>query len=178
MFNRLEAIIKEAKGNVLTVCLDEKLMKFIYNNDKINLYSIDSNIDSGLFRRKKNKRKTNKGKVINIKKLRKYIKKKSVNHMFCNMNEMFNYYKYFIKDSIYLNNNKLYLYFDKDIDKDLIIKNYKRYDVKIEETEYKNGYLLIIDNKNSKTNILKDIIYFIRDTLYNIAEIVGNLLIS
>ena len=98
--------------------------------------------------------------------------------MFCNMNEMFNYYKYFIKDSIYLNNNKLYLYFDKNIDKELIIKKYKRYNVIIEEVEYKNSYLLIIDNTNSKSNLLKDIIYFIKDTLYNIAEAIGNLLIS
>ena len=178
MFNKLEEILKEIEGNVLTVCLDEKLMKFAYNNDKINLYSIESNINSGLFRRKRNKRKTNKGKTINIKKLRKYINKKSVKHMFSNMNEMFNYYKYFIKDSIYLNNNKLYLYFDKNIDKELIIKNYKRYNVIIEEVEYKNSYLLIIDNTNSKSNLLKDIIYFIKDTLYNIAEALGNLLIS
>lgn len=178
MFNRLEEIIKEVEGNVLTVCLDEKLMKFAQNNNKISLYSIDSNTNNGLFGRKKNKRKTNKGKIINIKKLRKYINKKSVNHMFCNMNEMFNYYKYFIKDSVYLNNNKLYLYFDKGIDKDLIIKNYKRYNVEIEEIEYKNSYLLIIDNNKSKTNVWKDIIYFIKDTLYNIAEAIGNLLIS
>lgn len=178
MFNKLEEILKEIEGNVLTVCLDEKLMKFAYNNDKINLYSIESNINSGLFGRKRNKRKTNKGKTINIKKLRKYINKKSVKHMFCNMNEMFNYYKYFIKDSIYLNNNKLYLYFDKNIDKELIIKNYKRYNIKIEEIEYKNSYLLIIDNTNSKSNLSKDIIYFIKDTLYNIAEAIGNLLIS
>lgn len=178
MFNKLEEIIKELKGNVLTICLDEKLMKYAYTNNKINLYSIDSNVPSGVFGRKKNKRKTNKGKMINIKKLRKYIKKKSVNHMFCNMNEMFSYYKYFIKDSIYLNNNKLYLYFDKNIDKELIVKNYKRYNVKIDEVEYKNGYLLVIDNKNSKTNLIKDIIYFIKDTLYNIAEVIGNLLIS
>ena len=178
MFNKLEEILKEIEGNVLTVCLDEKLMKFAYNNDKINLYSIDSNTTNGLLGRKTSKRKTNKGKTINIKKLKKYINKKSVKHMFCNMNEMFNYYKYFIKDSIYLNNNKLYLYFDKNIDKELIIKNYKRYNIKIEEIEYKNSYLLIIDNTNSKSNLLKDIIYFIKDTLYNIAEAIGNLLIS
>ena len=178
MFNKLEEILKQIDGNVLTVCLDKKLMKFAYDNNKINLYSVESNISVGLLGRKRNKRKTNKGKTINIKKLRKYINKKSVKHMFCNMNEMFSYYKYFIKDSVYLNNNKLYLYVDKNIDKELIIKNYKRYDVKIEEIEYKNGYLLIIDNKNSKSNLLKDILFFIKDTFYNIAEAIGNLLIS
>ena len=37
MFNKLEEILKQIDGNVLTVCLDEKLMKFAYDNNKINL---------------------------------------------------------------------------------------------------------------------------------------------
>ena len=94
------------------------------------------------------------------------------------MNEMFKYYKHFIKDSIYLNNNKLYIYADKSIDKDLLIKNYKRYNVDIEYTEYKSGFILTIDNTKSKNNFIKDILYFIKDTFYNIAEAIGNLLIS
>lgn len=177
MFNKLEEIIKKCEGNVLSVCLDEKLMDAFNNNNKITLYSVDSNKSSGLFK-KKNKRKTNKGKTINIKKLRKYINKKSVDYMFCNMNEMFGYYKYFIKDSVHLNNNKLYIYAEKDIDKDLIIKNYKRYNTSIEYNEYKNGYIIIVDNTKSKTNFIKDSLYFIKDTFYNIAETIGNLLIS
>jgi len=177
MFNKLEEVIKKIEGNVLTVCLDEILMNSFNNNNKINLYSIDSKTSTGLLK-KNNKRKTNKGKTINIKKLRKYINKKSVDYLFCNMNEMYDYYKYFIKDSIYLNNNKLYIYANNNIDKELLIKNYKRYNVEIECTNYKNGYILIINNKNSKTNGFKDILYFIKDTLYNIAETIGNLLIS
>ena len=98
--------------------------------------------------------------------------------MFCNMNEMISYYKYFIKDSVYLNNNKLYIYAEKDVDKDLLIKNYKRYNANVEYFEYKTGFILIIDNKNSKTNVIKDILYFIKDTFYNIAESIGNVLIS
>lgn len=177
MFNRLEEIIKKIEGNVVTVCLDDKLMNAFKNNNKINLYSIDSGITNSIFK-KKYKKKNNKGKTINIKKLKKYFKKKSVDHLFCNMNEIFKYYKYFIKDSVYLNNNKLYLYLDNNIDKDLIMTNYKRYNVKIEEIEYKNGYLIIVDNTNSKNNKIKDFIYLIKDTFYNMAEAIGNLLIS
>ena len=177
MFNKLEEIIKKCKGNVLSLCLDDKLMDAFNNNDKITLYSVDSNRSVGIFK-KKNKRKTNKGKTINIKKLRKYINKKSVDYMFCNMNEMFSYYKYFIKDSIYLNNNKLYIYAEKDIDKDLLIKNYKRYNTNIEYNEYKTGYIITVDNTKSKTNFIKDSLYFIKDTFYNTAEAIGNLLIS
>ena len=177
MFNKIEELIKDAKGNILTICLDEKLMKAFNKKENINLYAIDSNIKSGLKSNSK-KKKNNKGKTINIKKLRKYINKKSVDYLFCNMNEMFKYYKYFIKDSIYLNNNKLYIYVDLEHQKDLIIKNYKRYTKDITFNEYKNGYLIIIDNKTTKNNFFKDIIYFIKDTLYNIAEAIGNFLIS
>lgn len=175
MFNKLEEIIKKCEGNVLTLCLDNKLVNELNNNNKINLYVINSNESTGF---SKNKRKTNKGKVINIKKLKKYINKKSVDYIFCNMNEMYRYYKYFIKDSVYLNKNKLYIYADKKIDKELLIRNYKRYKVDIQYTEYKTGYILIIDNTKSKNNFMKDILYFIKDSLYNVAEVIGNLLIS
>lgn len=177
MFNKLEEIIKKVEGNVLTICLDDKLINSFNNNNKINLYSIESN-KRKIGIKSKHKMKNNKGKSIKIKKLRKYLNKKSVDYLFCNMNEMFKYYKYFIKDSVYLNNNKLYIYADKEIDKDLLIKNYKRYNVEINCTEYKNGYILIIDNKNSKNNFFKDKIYFIKDTFYNAAEIIGNVLIG
>lgn len=177
MFNYLEDIIKKTNGNVLTICLDDKLMESFKNNNKINLYAINSNENSGFFS-KNSKRKTNKGKIINIKKLRKHINKKSVDYMFCNMNEIFKYYKYFIKDSVHLNNKKLYIYLDKEQNKDLIVNNYKRYNVQIELKEFKTGYIIIVDNTNSKTNFIKDIIYFIKDTFYNLADIVGNLLVN
>ena len=60
----------------------------------------------------------------------------------------------------------------------MIIKNYNRYKVEIEFTEYKNGYLIIVNNTQSKNNYFKDKIYFIKDTLYNIAETIGNILIG
>ena len=178
MFNKIEELIKKAEGNVLSVCLDEKFNKAFEINKKINVYMIESNVSKIGFLKKKNKRKTNKGKNINIKKLKKYINKKSVDYLFCNMNEMIPYYKYFIKDSIYLNNNKLYIYGDKNIDKDLLITNYKRYNLNIEYTEYKSGFIIIVDNTNSKNNAIKDMLYFIKDTFYNIAEAIGNLLVS
>ena len=186
MYKRLEELIKVTKGNVLAVCLDNILLNEFMKKDNIILYSLSSNNSNdtilGLMNKKKKDKpkykKNNKGKDINIKKLRKEIKKKSVDYLFCNMDEMFNYYKYFIKDSIYMSNNKIYIYFNNKIDKEFIINKYKRYDVKIKETEYKNGYLLEIDVKNAKNSFLKDKIYFIKDTMYNIAEFIGNLMIS
>ena len=177
MFNKLEEIIKESEGNVLTVCLDNKLMDKFDKNNKVNLYSIDSNNKPSIFG-KQNKKTTNKGKTINIKRLRKYINKNSVDILICNMNEMFKYYKYFIKDSIYLNNNKIYIYSNNEIDKDFIIKKYKRYNVNISDTDYKNGFIITIDNTKGKNKFIKDKIYFIKDTMYNLAEFIGNILVS
>ena len=186
MYKRLEELIKSCHNNVLAICLDEKLMSIFDKKNNINLYSLTSNININvatrlISNRKKEKtkyKKNNKGKDINIKKLRKEINKNSVDYMFCNMNEMYSYYKYFIKDSIYMSNGKIYLYFDENIDKDFIISKYKRYNVNIKETKYKNGYLLEIDASKAKNTFFKDKIYFIKDTLYNLAEFIGNLMIS
>ncbi len=179
MFNRLEEIIKKIEGNVLIIGLDENLIKMFDKNNNVNLYSINRNFKYKSGKSDNFKRKyTSHGKNINIKHLRKYINKKSANYIIFNMNEVFKYYKYIIKDSIYLNNNKIYIYFNNDIDKDFIVKKYKRYNVKIKEFEYKNGYILEIDNTSGKNNYIKDKLYFIKDTLDNLAESIGNLLIS
>lgn len=177
MFNKLESIIKNCKGNILTVCLDQKLMEAFNSNNNISLLSIQSNNNLG-GNIKTKKKKLNGSKNINIKKLRKYIKKKSVDIMFCNMNEMYEYYKHFIKDSIYLCNNTIYLYFDNNIDIEFIKKKYNRYKVIIEETKYKNGYLLKIDVSNAKNSWIKDKLYLLSDTMYNLIEIISNILVS
>lgn len=179
MFNKLESIIKSVKGNILTVCLDSKLMKAFNNNNNITLLSIDSNITNGIGTKvKSKKKKLNGSKNISIKKLKKYINKKSVDILFCNMNEMNEYYKYFIRDSIYLCNNTIYIYFDDDVDLEFIEKKYRRYKVEIETTKYKNGYILKIDVSKAKNNFFKDKLYMIYDTLYNLVDIIGNILVS
>jgi len=177
MFKSLEEIIKKVKGNVLVMGLDDKLLDKFEKNNKVNLYCIYSSKSNGLFSKSK-KKETNKGKSINIKKLRRYINKKSIDYLICNMEEIKDYYKYIIKDTIYLNNNIIYIYSSNEVDKDFIISKYKRYNVEISYTEYKNGYIITVDNKNGKNNYLKDKLYFIKDTFSNIADFIGNLLIS
>jgi len=176
MFNKLEEIIKKVEGNVLVIGLDNKLLDKFDKNNKVNLYSIDSNTNKTFGKSKT--RTTNKGKTINIKKLRKYIKDNSVDYLICNMNEMIDYYKYFIKDSIYLNNNTIYIYATNDIDKEFITDKYKRYNVEIKDIDYKNGYIITIDNTKGKSNFIKDKINLIKDTFYNIAEFIGNILVN
>lgn len=178
MFNKLESIIKNCKGNILTVCLDEKLMNAFKNNNNVTVLSITSNNSNGIGKVKSRKKLFNGSKNISIKKLRKYINKKSVDTLFCNMNEMYEYYKHFIKDSIYVCNGTIYIYFDNDIDLEFIKNKYKRYNVNIEESTYKNSYLLKIDVSNAKNNFIKDKLYLLYDSLYNLIEIIGNILVG
>lgn len=178
MFKTLEEIIKKIEGNVLVIGLDNKLIDKFEKNNKVNLYAIYSNkTNKNLFSKTK-KKQTNKGKTINIKKLRKYINKKSVDYLICNMDEIKDYYKYIIRETIYLNNNIIYIYASNEVDKDFIINKYKRYNVNITSNDYKNGYILTIDNKKGKNNYFKDKLYFIKDTFYNIAETIGNIMVS
>ena len=178
MFKSLEEIIKKVEGNVLVIGLDNKLLDKFEKNNKVNLYSIYSNKTTNNIFTKSKKKKTNQGKTINIKKLRKYINKKSVDYIICNLEEIMEYYKYIIKDTIFINNNIIYIYSTDKIDKEFLINKYQRYDVDIQVKEYKNGYIITIDNKNGKNNYLKDKLYLIKDTFYNIAEVIGNLMVS
>ena len=179
MFNALENIIKNTKGNVLAIELDNKLLEYFDSNNRINLYSIYSNTGKeSKFGKKSKKRKTNKGKSINIKRLRKYINKKSVDYLFCNFNEMIKYYKYIVKDSIYLTNQLIYIYANNDIEKEFILNKYQRYNVILDITDYKNGYIIKINTINAKSNRMKDSLYFIKDTFYNLGEMIGNILVS
>lgn len=179
MFKELKKIIKDISGNILAISIDDKLLNYLKDNDNINLYSISDNRKSvGIIKGKKCKRKNNKGKNINIKKLRKYISDDSVDYLFCNMNSMIDYYKYFIRDSIYLSRGMIYIYSSNDIDKAFIIDKYKRYNAKIEYKKYKDGYLLIINTENTNNSKIKNKLYYIKDTLYNIAEFIGNLLVN
>ena len=177
MFNRLNEIIKGIKGNVLLIGVDDKIVSYFDKNDKVNLYSITKNTKPSLIR-KTSKMVNNKGKNINIKKLHKYIKRKSIDYLILNMDEVIEYYKYIIRDTINLNNNKLYIYASNNIDKKFIIDRYKRYKVEISIQEYEDYYLINIKNNNTKNNFIKNKFYFIKDTLYNLAELIGNILAS
>ncbi len=178
MYKYLLDIIKKIEGNVITVGIDYKLLDGFDRNDKVNVYTIDqakSNCGFG----KKKKRKTSSGRTINIKKLYKYFKKSSIDYFIVDSDEIKDYLKYFIRDSIFLNKKKIYLYGNKDsIDIELFEKRYKRYQSNIEIKEFKENVLLIIDNSKSKSNWLKNKIYYLSDTVYNIVDFISNILTS
>ena len=94
------------------------------------------------------------------------------------MNEMMKYYERFIRDTIKFSRNVIYVYATDEIDKDFLVSRYKRYNTEITITDYKNSYMLIVDCKEAKTNFIKNIFYYISDTIYDIVEFIGNVLVS
>ena len=83
MYSRLSSLIKEFKGNVLVIGLDDKLIDYFNKNSSINLYSISRDNLPTVFK-KSSKMKNNKGKNINIKRLKRYINFKSIDYLMTN----------------------------------------------------------------------------------------------
>ncbi len=176
MNKELSKIVKKISGSVLAIGVDDSLSNELNSNEKI----IELDI-LNLYKKKKGKIKNSKRikfKKINIKKLRKIYKKKGIDYILANYEEIKKYMRYFIKDSVYLNKNTLYLYgISNDDVKDIVLK-YKRYDVLVKTTNKNDYFIIEIDNKNSKNNKVKDILYFIYDTTILITDIIGDILIN
>ncbi len=162
-------------GNVLGIGVDEKISTILEQNQQVkicNLLNSQTKSNSQTQIKKKLKK-------INIKKIRKIFKKKKIDYIICEINEIEKYLKTFVKDSIYINKDMLYIYGIKnDETKQNIIKKYKRYNVKIEALKDEKNYILKIDNKNSKTNLIKDTLYLILDTTINFLNLISDILMN
>ena len=175
MFKYLEEQIKNMKGNVLAIGIDEKLIKSIKKNDSIEAYEISRCDNVSFFSRKR--RLLDRRKTVNIKRLPKYFNKKSIDYIICDFDQITKYYKYVFRDSIKLNRGKIYYYAKNEIDMDYVLK-YKRYKSKIEVKEYEKTKLIIIDNRKAKTNIFKNIIFYISDTFCNFIDFISNIMVG
>ena len=167
-------IARVVSGNVLGIGVDEKISQLLEQNKRVlncNLLNSKTKNTSTI--------KKQKLKKISIKKIRKIFKKKNVDYIICDIEEMKKYQKTFIKDSVYINKEILYIYNirEKEI-KEELIKKYKRYNSKIEELKDKDSVILKIDNKEAKTNKIKDLKYTIIDTLVSIFNLISDLLLN
>ena len=157
--------IRKLKGNLLLISNDEKLMNLIEKNKNITESYVLSNISSS----KKVKLKF-KNKKIQINKIRKYFKKKSIDNIIVDYSLIKKYISCFVKNSIYLNKGNLYFYnLDEDID-----YKYKRYNVEIE----KNKNFMKIDNTKSKNNFIKDNYYIFKDKKDKLLDILSDFITS
>ncbi len=171
-------IAKCISGRVLLIGIeDANIFDIINSNDKILICDSLNN-----FKSKKmycdSTTKSN-SKVIKVKKLRKVFKKKNVDFIICNILEMKKHMKSFLSDSIYINSNMLYIYGNEnDFDSEELISKYKRYcnDIKIEK--FDDNFIIYIDNKNTKTNKVKDKFYYVIDTISNIRNIIADIIMG
>jgi len=170
MQKELNKIIKEISGNVVVIGLDNKLLEKLEQNDNIlNCYSL------GVV--KEGKRKFGFGsKTIKIKNIRKKFKKKKIDYVICEYDVIKKYLNTFVKDSVYINKNKLYFYGNVNIE--LIKDRYNRYDTTIEVKEYKDKYIVSIDNQKAKNNLIKDTYYRMYDFINKTIELIGDILMG
>ncbi len=157
--------LKKIKGNLLLISNDDDLINIINKNNNITETYILNNKKCN----NKNKLKL-KNKKININKIRKYFKKKSIDNIVVDYKLIKNYISNFVKNSIYLNKGNLYFY---NLDEEIEYK-YKRYNVKIEKTKT----YLKIDNQNSKNKIILDNYYIFKDKKNKILDKLSDLITS
>ncbi len=170
-------IIDNMQGSLLGIGIDdETMLEKIENNSNINLCYILSNGGKG-----KNKKfklfKKGRSKKVNIKKLKKYFNKKSIDNILCDYRVVKRFIRSFMSGSIYINKKKLYIYGDlKDLKS--LKERYERYTKDIELIKNKKSFLLIVNNEKTKTNILKDLIYKITDLLNDSIDYLTDLLVN
>lgn len=170
-------IIDNMQGSLLGIGIDdETMLEKIENNSNINLCYILSN--GGKEKNKKFKLfKKGRSKKVNIKKLKKYFNKKSIDNILCDYRVVKRFIRSFMSGSIYINKKKLYIYGDlKDLKS--LKERYERYTKDIELIKNKKSFLLIVNNEKTKTNILKDLIYKITDLLNDSIDYLTDLLVN
>lgn len=176
MNNQILKIIKKLKGSLLGIGLNEEnLLDAIENNDNIQTCYLLNNIS--LTGKKFNITKRGKNKKINIKKIKKYFKKKSLDTIICNYNIIKQFYRSFIPNSIYLCHKTIYIYGSKEDLKQLKNK-YQRYTKNIELNKYDENYLLKINTQNTKNHFFKDLLYKTKDFGSDAANLITDLLIN
>lgn len=166
-------IINKLYGNIIIIGkFNDDLENLIDENKKIiSCEHLTNETKNG-----KGKSKKRINKSINIKKIKKRYKKKKHDFILCNIEDIFKYKKTFIKDSIYITKEEIYLFGKKDEIED-IQEKYKRYTNQIEKERLKEGIVLKI-----KTNFmpakLKNIYYYVYDTIMYIIDLISDILIS
>ena len=176
MKERIISEIKSMEGNLIGIGTDDAdMLAAIENNDDIDLCYILSNGGSG------NKRfklfKKGRSKKVNIKKLSKYFRLRSIDNILCDYDTVKKYIRSFIGESIYIIRGYIYLYGNiKDLG-DLDSK-YKRYTDDVKIIKNNRSFLLIVDGSKTKINIFKNGLYKIKDFLIYVIDKVTDLLIN
>ncbi len=177
MNQKLIQIVRKLKGSLLGIGLDGQILDVIEKNDNIDNCFIMS--DRHKFDKKFDFFGGGKDKKVNIKKIRKVFKKKSLDTIICNYETIKPFLRRFTSNSIYINKGKLYIYGQIDDDAaEKIKKRYSRYQSKVEITKAKTYTIIVIDNQNITTSLFKDKIYLVLDLLNDGVDILTTILVG
>ena len=120
-----------------------------------------------------------KNKYISYKKIKKKFKKKNIDYIIANYEELGKYHRRFISDSLFLTNKSIYVIIkSEDTDVELIKRRYGRYKETCEIIECRDGFVLHIEKNKYKSNILRDKIYLIIDTIIDGIIFFGDVFVS
>ena len=176
MNKQILEIINNLKGLLLGIGLnDNTFLDAIEQNNNINTCYLLNNIS--LTGKKFSITKRGKNKKINIKKIKKYFKKKSLDNIIVNYDTIKQFYRSFIPNSIYLNKDTLYIYGNKN-DLENLKQKYQRYTNDIKITKDNDNFIMKINNKKTKNHFFKDTLYKIKDFSSDAANIITDLLIN
>ncbi len=178
--NSLKEEVRKFTGKVLCIgTFEDSILYSLRKNHKVEVYTIERTVSKGGLFRRQSKTRLQDGKKVNMKKLRKRFKKKSIDYMLCNINDIYEYFKYFLYDSVYINKKELYVYGEsKYIDPNVLAKRFQRYHATVEVSHSGDKFLLIVHNEHSKGNWLKAKFYVIVDTFHNMGDMISAALIS
>lgn len=174
----LRKLVKSLSGNIICIGMDSKLvLDEIERNDNIYNCTLLDSLDVTPVDGKKKRNKS-----INVRKFRKKFKKKRTDTIICRMENMHDYLKYFIKDSVYMTKGQVIYYGTNEeflLDEDEFVKRYARY--KKTETKIvhdKDGMMIYVTMNGAKPHRVKDKFYFVRDTMYNAIQLLGDYMVQ
>ncbi len=179
--NKIEKVlldsIKRMDGFVLGFGdFSEKITSTI---DKLNSITEFTILSGGKISSDGGSGKKTKLKKILYKKIKKKFKNKNVNYIIASYEELEGYKRRFISDSLYLVNKGIYIYVnDEDIDINVIKRRYERYNEIVEIIECRDGFVLHIEKKKYKKNIIRDKFYLVIDAIVDGFNFFGDAIVS
>lgn len=164
------------QGSLLGIGFDDdQILDAIEANDNIQTCFLLTPKNSNS--KKFNMTKHGRNKKISIKKIKKYFKKKSIDNVICKYETIKSFYRSFIPNSIYINKGTLYVYGKKE-DLENLKPKHQRYTNDIEITKTDDGYIMKINNQNTKNKFIKDNLFKLKDFGSDVIDIMTDLLIN
>lgn len=175
---KINDIAKHLKGSIMAIGIEsKKVIETLENNPDIVGCGLLDCFDTMPIDGKKQR-----NKKIPLKKLRKKVGKKHLNTIICRISSIDGYWRYFIRDSIYMTKDEIIYYGKKEelsLEKEEFQKRYQRYkNVEVTFHEDDEGMMIKVKVNGAKRHIVLDKFYFIRDSLHQGVQLLGDYLVQ